>query len=78
MDNSKTILITSQDLIRRNKDLQLRYDLLDCHVTLCAAMIPSLLSDNFDYQTLDDVVHGVLGNEEVRSDTVIGHVPYMI
>ena len=47
-------------------------------MTLCAAMIPSLLSDNFDYQTLDDVVHGVLGNEEVRSDNVIGHVPYMI
>ena len=39
-------------------------------MTLCAAMIPSLLSDNFDYQTLDDVVHGVLGNEEVRDFTV--------
>lgn len=66
MANIFLLPLCFKDLIRKNKDLQLRYDLLDCHVTMCAAMIPSLLSDNFDYQSLDDLVHGVLGNEEVR------------
>jgi len=55
-----------KELIREAKELELRYDLLDCHITLCAAMVPSLFTENFDYQTVDDLVHGVLGNQEVR------------
>lgn len=54
-----------QELITKHGDLMLRYDLLDCDVIVCAAMVPSLLTDNFDYQTIDDLIHGVLGNQEV-------------
>ncbi|XP_067944044.1 translation initiation factor eIF2B subunit epsilon-like [Watersipora subatra] len=58
------------ELIRENKELQLRYDLLDCQVTICAAMVPSLLTDNFDYQTVSHLVQGVLGNQEILSATM--------
>ena len=54
----------------------MRYDLLDCHVTVCAAMVPSLLTDNFDYQTINDLIHGVLGNQEVCYTVVGRQLPF--
>lgn len=46
--------------------LQLRYDLLDTNITICAPEVLMLFSDNFDYQNLrKDFVTGVLSEEEL-------------
>ncbi|XP_003380194.1 putative translation initiation factor eIF-2B subunit epsilon [Trichinella spiralis] len=41
------------------------FDLLDCRACICTAQVPPLFSDNFDFQTLDDLMREVLINEEV-------------
>jgi hypothetical protein len=45
---------------------QLRSDLMDCHIAICAPEVLMLFSDNFDYQHLKrDFVCGVLSEEEL-------------
>nr|KAF6381820.1 eukaryotic translation initiation factor 2B subunit epsilon [Pipistrellus kuhlii] len=46
--------------------VEIRYDLLDCHISICSPQVAQLFTDNFDYQTRDDFVRGLLVNEEVR------------
>ncbi|KAK2559316.1 Translation initiation factor eIF-2B subunit epsilon [Acropora cervicornis] len=51
-------------LFNGNESLQIRYDLLDCNICICSTTVPQLFTDNFDYQTRDDFVKGILVNEE--------------
>jgi len=51
--------------MREHKEVELRYDLHDTQVMVCAASVPSILTDNFDWQTSRDFIQGVLGNKEV-------------
>ncbi|KRY47456.1 Translation initiation factor eIF-2B subunit epsilon [Trichinella britovi] len=46
------------------------FDLLDCRACICTAQVPPLFSDNFDFQTLDDLMREVLINEEILGHTV--------
>ncbi|KAK9823996.1 hypothetical protein WJX72_006873 [[Myrmecia] bisecta] len=46
--------------------IQLRSDLIDCHIYVCAPEVLMLFSDNFDYQNIRrDFVIGVLSEEEL-------------
>ncbi|KAI8468580.1 MAG: nucleotide-diphospho-sugar transferase [Monoraphidium minutum] len=46
--------------------VQLRSDLMDCHIAICAPEVLMLFSDNFDYQHVKrDFVCGVLSEEEL-------------
>uniref|UniRef100_UPI0035900842 translation initiation factor eIF2B subunit epsilon n=1 Tax=Myxine glutinosa TaxID=7769 RepID=UPI0035900842 len=51
-------------------EVQIRYDLLDPHICLCSPQVPQLFTDNFDYQTLEDFVRGVLINEEILGNQI--------
>ena len=45
---------------------QVRTDLIDCHISICAPEVLMLFSDNFDYQNLrKDFVGGTLSEEEL-------------
>ncbi|XP_069685017.1 translation initiation factor eIF2B subunit epsilon [Periplaneta americana] len=50
--------------------VQLRNSLLDTHVAVCSPAVPPLFSDNFDFQTRDDFVRGLLINEEILASTI--------
>ena len=55
-------------MLQEHRDVQLRYDLLDSSVSVCSQHLLSLFTDNFDYQTRDDFIRGILVSEEVRGD----------
>eukprot|EP00069_Balaena_mysticetus_P017206 bmy_10429T0 len=54
--------------------VEIRYDLLDCHISICSPQVAQLFTDNFDYQTRDDFVRGLLVNEEILGNQIHMHV----
>lgn len=44
--------------------------LLDSHIYLCSALVLPLFSDNFDFQTMEDFVRGLLINEEILDSRI--------
>uniref|UniRef100_A0ABM5G418 Translation initiation factor eIF2B subunit epsilon n=1 Tax=Pogona vitticeps TaxID=103695 RepID=A0ABM5G418_9SAUR len=56
------------------EEVQIRHDLLDCHISICSPQVAELFTDNFDYQTRDDFVRGLLVNEEVLGNQIHMHV----
>ncbi|KAM9315615.1 translation initiation factor eIF2B subunit epsilon [Gastrophryne carolinensis] len=84
--NTKRVLLyqKSQDLKRyqfpmsifqsKANEIELRHDLLDCHISICSPQVAQLFTDNFDYQTRDDFVRGILVNEEILGNQIHLHV----
>ncbi|XP_064636779.1 translation initiation factor eIF2B subunit epsilon-like [Lineus longissimus] len=62
------------EIFTENEGLQLRYDLLDCQISICSPDVPPLFSDNFDYQTRDDFVKGIQTDEEIHGNTIYTEV----
>ncbi|KAL3879779.1 hypothetical protein ACJMK2_032065 [Sinanodonta woodiana] len=58
------------EILTEHKEVQIRYDLLDCQICVCSPQVLSLFTDNFDYQTRDDFVKGILTNEEIMGNTI--------
>eukprot|EP00045_Choanoeca_perplexa_P008550 m.80064 g.80064 ORF g.80064 m.80064 type:complete len:690 (+) comp14533_c0_seq2:93-2162(+) len=59
-------------LVERNT-LKLRYDLLNCHTAICAPVIPALFEDNFDYQSMDDLITQTLEGDGISSGQIFMH-----
>uniref|UniRef100_UPI00398F3B9A translation initiation factor eIF2B subunit epsilon n=1 Tax=Pristiophorus japonicus TaxID=55135 RepID=UPI00398F3B9A len=57
-----------------NDEIEIRHDLLDCHISICSPQVAELFTDNFDYQTRDDFVRGILVNEEILGNQIHMHV----
>ncbi|KAM9719919.1 translation initiation factor eIF2B subunit epsilon [Menidia menidia] len=55
-------------------EYEIRHDLLDCHISICSPQVAELFTDNFDYQTRDDFVRGILVNEEILGNQIHLHV----
>lgn len=48
-------------------ELEVRNDLIDCHIDICLPHVPQIFQENFDYQSLrGDFVRGVLTSDLVR------------
>ncbi|XP_012270607.1 translation initiation factor eIF-2B subunit epsilon [Orussus abietinus] len=45
--------------------IEINTNFLDSHVYLCSPSVLPLFSDNFDFQTMEDFIRGVLMNEEI-------------
>lgn len=60
-------------VIEENSELELHYDVLDCHISICAPSVPQLFSDNFDYQTRHHFIRGILSNEEITGNRIYSH-----
>lgn len=54
--------------------VQIRRDLSETNVAICSTAVPPLFADNFDFQTKDDFVKGLLINEEILNSTLYVHV----
>ncbi|XP_066154666.1 translation initiation factor eIF2B subunit epsilon [Euwallacea fornicatus] len=58
------------EIFLENPSVFLRHNLKDTHVAICSSSVLPLYSDNFDFQTKDDFVRGLLMNEEILGSTV--------
>ncbi|XP_057713826.1 translation initiation factor eIF-2B subunit epsilon [Corythoichthys intestinalis] len=57
-----------------SEEFEIRHDLLDCHISICSPQVAELFTDNFDYQTRNDFVRGILVNEEILGNQIHMHV----
>ncbi|ESP01810.1 hypothetical protein LOTGIDRAFT_225095, partial [Lottia gigantea] len=62
------------DILLDHSDVQIHYELMDCQISICTPLVPQLYTDNFDYQTREDFVKGILINEEILGNTIHLHV----
>lgn len=61
-------------ILEEHGEVELHYDVLDCHVSICSPIVPQLFSDNFDYQTRHHFIRGILVNEEILGNHIYGHI----
>ncbi|KAI9558918.1 hypothetical protein GHT06_015707 [Daphnia sinensis] len=61
------------EMFKEHGLVDLRYDLVDTHISICSPVVLPLFSDNFDYQTWGDFVRGILINEEILNNTIYYH-----
>ncbi|KAG5897934.1 hypothetical protein JTB14_014048 [Gonioctena quinquepunctata] len=58
------------DIFLENPSVSLYHNLKDTHIAICSPSLLPLFSDNFDFQTKDDLIRGLLMNEEILEGTV--------
>ena len=56
-------------MFKENDKVEINYDVLDCHISVCSPSVPQLFSDNFDYQTRYHFIRGII-NDEVLGNTI--------
>lgn len=54
-------------------EVDISYDVLDCHISVCSPSVPQLFSDNFDYQTRYHFIRGIIVNEEILGHHIYTH-----
>ncbi len=47
--------------------MEICHDLLDPGISICSQSIPPLFADNFDFQTFDSFVQGIIGDDLIDS-----------
>ncbi|GAB6019121.1 hypothetical protein CHUAL_013999 [Chamberlinius hualienensis] len=62
------------DVFLDNHNVNVCCDLIDCQISICSPEVLSLFADNFDYQTRNDFIKGVLVHEEVLGNSVYLHI----
>ena len=59
------------DLLASNAEIDVRDDLIDCHIDICTLDVLAQWSDNFDFQSLrKSFLHGVLKDYETYGKTI--------
>ncbi|XP_054276313.1 translation initiation factor eIF-2B subunit epsilon-like [Macrosteles quadrilineatus] len=62
------------ETVLETSEMTLRSDLLDTQVCVCSVAVPPLFSDNFDFQSKDDFVRGLLVNEEILASSIYAYI----
>ncbi|KAJ7273616.1 nucleotide-diphospho-sugar transferase [Mycena haematopus] len=53
-----------REVLESHPEIEIRNDLIDCSIDVCAVEVPSLFQDNFDYEDIRrDFLHGVLTSD---------------
>lgn len=63
-------LLLLQESILSHSEVKLHHSLVDANIALCSPSVLPLFSDNFDFQTRDDFIHGILINEEILASSL--------
>ncbi|KAH9519871.1 Translation initiation factor eIF-2B subunit epsilon [Bulinus truncatus] len=58
------------DILLEHDDIIYHNDLMDCQISICSPVVPTLFTDNFDYQTRENFVKGILINEEIMGHKI--------
>nr|CAD7259175.1 unnamed protein product [Timema shepardi] len=64
------ILFQPQEMFLDEPEVQLLYSLQDTDICICSPAVPPLFSDNFDFQTRDDLIRGLLVDDEILTSTI--------
>lgn len=62
------------EIFLENHCVTLRHNLKDTHIAICSAAVLPLFTDNFDFQTMDDFIRGLLINEEILGMTIYSDI----
>lgn len=58
------------EIFLTSQEVELHHDLMDPQIAICSATALPLFSDNFDYETRDQFIKGLLLSEEIQSDSI--------
>ncbi|CAH2243540.1 translation initiation factor eIF-2B subunit epsilon [Pararge aegeria] len=58
------------EIVLQHSEVKLHHNLVDANIALCSPSVPPLFSDNFDFQTRSDFIHGILINEDILASTL--------
>ncbi|KAG8222691.1 hypothetical protein J437_LFUL015888 [Ladona fulva] len=61
------------EMLLSSERVEVWHDVLDPGIAICSPAVPPLFSDNFDFQSVDDLVRDLLVNEEVLTSTMYCH-----
>ncbi|CAG9856189.1 unnamed protein product [Phyllotreta striolata] len=62
------------EMFLENPSLSILHNVRDTRIAICSASVLPLFSDNFDFQTKDDLIRGLLMDEEILEGTIYAHV----
>ncbi|KAG0672027.1 hypothetical protein C6P40_003885 [Pichia californica] len=67
INGKKTSVNIDPEVLEDIAEFEVNNSLIDCHVDICTAAVPTIFQENFDYQTLrSDFVKGVLGSDLLK------------
>lgn len=58
------------DIFLESNEVELHHDLLDPQIAICAPSALTLFTDNFDYETRDQFIRGLVMGQEIQSDSI--------
>mmetsp|Transcript_16099 Transcript_16099/g.21152 ORF Transcript_16099/g.21152 Transcript_16099/m.21152 type:complete len:759 (+) Transcript_16099:202-2478(+) len=63
---SSKIMFHSGDTFKEHSQVEIRFDLLDCHIDICSQEMLAAIADNYDYKDLRrDYIHNEVQNKEL-------------
>ena len=68
-DNNKKVKLELNWFLDHS-EVEINTCFMDTHVYLCSPSVLPLFSDNFDFQTMEDFIRGVLMNEEILNSRI--------
>lgn len=67
INGKKTSVNIDPEVLEDIGEFEVNNSLIDCHVDICTATVPTIFQENFDYQTLrSDFVKGVLSSDLLK------------
>ncbi|XP_077285723.1 eukaryotic translation initiation factor 2B subunit epsilon [Arctopsyche grandis] len=73
LGSKQSRLVFPTEIFLHNADVAIHSDLIDTNIAICSPDVLPLFADNFDFQTRDDFIKGILMNEEILSNTIYYH-----
>lgn len=58
------------EIFLNSQEVELHHDLMDPQIAICSASALPLFTDNFDYETRDQFIRGLVLNQEIQSDSI--------
>lgn len=58
------------EMLLENSQVVVHHDLIDPEIAICSPSVLPLFADNFDFETRDDFIRGLLINEEILASTI--------
>lgn len=58
------------EIFLNNREVVFHHDLVDPQIAICGPAVLPLFADNFDFESRDDFIRGLLMNEEILASTL--------
>lgn len=58
------------EMFDNSREIEIHHDYLDPHLAICSANALPLFSDNFDYESRDHFIRGLVMNQEITTDSI--------